>query len=275
MSMGRVDGKVAIVTGAASGIGRATAETLAREGAKVVVADINGPGAAEVASGIKAAGGESMAFTVDVSDANAVAGMVRAAVETWGGLHILHNNAALTSPDQHAQDLSVVDMDLGAWQRSLEVNLGGAMLGCRFAVPEMIRSGGGSIINTASNQGLAGDLTQTAYGTAKGAVITLSLFVATQYGKQNVRCNVVSPGLILTPSALAACPPEILDTIEKSNLLPRNGHAQDLANAVLFLASDESSFVTGQVIRVDGGQLAHLPHFAYLMETGTTTTARA
>jgi NAD(P)-dependent dehydrogenase (short-subunit alcohol dehydrogenase family) len=156
----------------------------------------------------------------------------------------------------------------------MTVNVRGAMFGCKHAVPRMMEAGGGSIINTASNQALSGDLSQTAYGAAKGAVVTLTMSVATAFGKQNIRCNAISPGAIMTPSLIAACTPEIMEVIVRSNLVPRMGQAEDIANLAVFLASDESSFITGQVIRCDGGQLSHLPHYAYLMETGTTTTRK-
>jgi len=272
--MGRLDGKVAIVTGSASGIGKVSAETMAREGAKVVVADRNGPGAEEVAAGIRAAGGTAVACRADIAEEAQVVAMIAAAIDEFGSLQVLHNNAALTDASMHAKDLTVVDLDVETWDRSMAVNARGAMLACKHAVPRMIAAGGGSIINTASNQALAGDLSQTAYAAAKGAVVTLTMSVATAFGKQNVRCNTISPGAIMTPSLLAACPPEIQAVIEQSNLVPRLGLPEDIANLALFLASDESAFITGQTIRCDGGQLSHLPHYAYLMSTGTTTTRK-
>ena len=256
--MGRLDGKVAIVTGSASGIGKVSAETMAREGAKVVVADRNGPGAEEVAAGIRAAGGTAVACRADIAEEAQVVAMIAAAIDEFGSLQVLHNNAALTDASMHAKDLTVVDLDVETWDRSMAVNARGAMLACKHAVPRMIAAGGGSIINTASNQALAGDLSQTAYAAAKGAVVTLTMSVATAFGKQNVRCNTISPGAIMTPSLLAACPPEIQAVIEQSNLVPRMGQPEDIANLALFLASDDSSFITGQTIRCDGGQLSHL-----------------
>jgi NAD(P)-dependent dehydrogenase (short-subunit alcohol dehydrogenase family) len=270
--MGRVDGKVVVVTGGASGIGLVSAQTFAREGASVVVADRNAAGAEEVAAAIRELGGEAVAIGTDISVLAEVQAMVDLAVETYGGLDVLHNNAALTDASQHALDHDIVTMDLDAWERSMAVTLRGTMHACRCAVPAMIARGGGSIINTATNQALGGDLTQTAYAAAKGGVVTLTYSVATQFGKQGIRCNCLSPGLILTPSVAAACPPEIVEVVRANNLLDRDGRPEDLANAALFLGSDESSFITGLVIRVDGGQLAHLPHFAYLREAGATTT---
>jgi NAD(P)-dependent dehydrogenase (short-subunit alcohol dehydrogenase family) len=271
----RLKGKVAIVTGAASGIGRTSAMTMAREGAAVVVADRHADGAESVAKEISDAGGTAMACRADIASEADVEHMISTAVDVFGALHVLHNNAALTDASMHAKDLTVVDLDVDTWDLSMAVNARGAMLTCKHAIPHMIAAGGGSIINTASNQGLSGDLSQTAYAAAKGAVVTLTMSVATAFGKQNVRCNCISPGAIRTPSLVNACPPEIIDMIEQSNLMPRIGEPEDIANLALFLASDESSFITGQVIRCDGGQLSHLPHFAQLRSMGAVTTQAA
>lgn len=275
MGNARLAGKVAIVTGAASGIGRVSAHTMAAEGAKVVVADRNAAGAETVAAEIRDAGGTAVACRTDIAVEADVIAMVATAVDTWGALHVLHNNAALTDASMHAKDLTVVDLDVETWDLSMAVNARGAMLACKHAVPRMIASGGGSIINTASNQGLAGDLSQTAYGAAKGAVVTLTMSVATAFGRQGVRCNCISPGAIRTPSLVGACPPEFLEEIARHNLIPRIGEPEDIANLALFLASDESSFITGLTIRCDGGQLAHLPMYAFLTSTGTVTTEAA
>ena len=270
--MGRLEGKVAVVTGGGAGIGRATAELFGREGARVVVADRDGDRATTVAGAVTAEGGEALAVTVDMSVAADVEALMDRAAGEWGRLDVLHNNAALTDGWQHAGDLSVVDVDDGTWERSLAVNLGSVRLGCRFAIPHMLASGGGSIINTTTNQAFGGDFTQTAYASAKGGVVSLTRLVATQFGKQNIRVNAVSPGCILTENTVAVCPPEVLDLVLASNLLPRHGYAEDLARAVLFIASDDASFITGQVLHVDGGQLAHLPQYAALAEMGARTT---
>jgi NAD(P)-dependent dehydrogenase (short-subunit alcohol dehydrogenase family) len=271
--VGQLDGKVAIVTGAASGIGRRTAELMASEGARVVVADIDGDGAEAVAGAIRREGGEAVASTTDVSREDDVRAMVDAAIARFGALHVLHNNAAITAAEHLARDGTVVDMEVDVWDRTLAVALRGAMLGCKHAVPHMIEAGGGSIVNTSSNSGLSGDLTLTAYSAAKAGINTLTLSVATAFGRQGVRCNAVAPGFIMGPSA-SAVPSALIEVLEKNNLLPRLGVPDDIANVVVFLASDASSFVTGQVIKVDGGQLSHLPHVAYLLESGLTTTRR-
>jgi NAD(P)-dependent dehydrogenase (short-subunit alcohol dehydrogenase family) len=269
--VGLLEGKVAVVTGSASGIGRATAKLMAREGAKVVVADINDGGAEQVAVDIRAGGGDAIAVATDVSREADVRAMVAAAVDTFGALHVLHNNAAITSADHLALDGTVVDMELDVWDRTFSVALRGAMLGCKHAVPRMIEAGGGSIVNTSSNSGLSGDLTLTAYSAAKAGINSLTLSVATAFGKQGVRCNAIAPGYIQTEASVAV-PQELLGVFVSNNLLPRVGEPDDIANAVAFLASDRASFVTGQIIKVDGGQLSHLPHFAYLLDSGLTTT---
>ena len=270
--MGRVEGKVAIVTGGGSGIGRASCELLAREGAAVVVADKDAASAERVARGIVDAGGRALAQPVDVEVEASIEAMVRAAVGAFGGLHVLFNNAADTSLRAMELDRALLDVSTETWDHVLAVDLRSVFLCCRYSIPHMIEAGGGSIVNASSNQSLAGDLSQTAYAAAKAGINTLSLSVATQYGRQGIRCNVVSPGPIRTPAFDRACPPEVAEELARHSLVPRLGRAEDLANAVLFLASDESSYVTGQLIRVDGGQLVHLPHYAMLTQGGLTTT---
>jgi NAD(P)-dependent dehydrogenase (short-subunit alcohol dehydrogenase family) len=273
--VGRVQDKVAIVTGAASGIGRATAELLAREGASVGVADLNGAGAKEVADGIGAAGGRAIAIEVDIKSEESVAAMVAATVDVYGALHVLFNNAADTSLHMMLHDGPIHTMSVETWDHALAVDLRGTMLGCKHAIPHMLAAGSGSIINTSSNQGISGDMSQSAYAAAKAGVNQLTMTVATTYGRQGIRCNAVSPGMIRTPAAERACPPEMFDEIQKHSLVPRIGVPEDLAFTVLFLASDESAYITGHVIKVDGGQLAHLPHYAFLTASGQATTHQA
>lgn len=272
---GRVEGKVAIVTGAASGIGRATAELLAAEGAKVVIGDLDEAGAEETARRIRDAGGEAVARRTDVSQEPQVKALIDTAVSEFGGLQILHNNAAMTGSADHAHDADLTTMTVDYWDRSFSVNLRGAMLGCKHALPVMIAGGGGAIVNTSSNQSLAGDFSQFAYSAAKAGVNALTRSVATAYGAHGIRCNTVSPGHIRTPASIASVSDEMNDALVEHHLVPRAGMAEDLANAVLYLASDEAAFVTGQLLSVDGGQLAHLPHYAYLRASGNVTTNAA
>ncbi len=268
---GRVAGKVAIVTGSASGIGRATAETLAREGAAVALVDLDLEGAERVAAGIHAAGGDAFAIRADVSAEAEIRAAIEATVARWGALHVLHNNAALTSPDHQRRDASLLDLEVEVWDRTLAVDLRGAMLGCKHAVPHMIASGGGSIVNTTSNSALAGDLSLNAYSAAKAGLNALSLSVATAFGKDGIRCNAVSPAHIASPSLARVVPEEVQALLLAECLTPRLGTPQDVANLVLFLASDESAFITGQVLRVDGGALSHLAHVSKLRSAGRTT----
>ena len=271
MTAGRVEGKVAIVTGAASGIGRATAETLAREGARIVIADIDTAGGRAAALSIVAAGGEAIAIATDVAEEADAVAAVEAAMDTFGALHVLHNNAAITNLDHQRRDGNLLDLEVDVWDRTLAVDLRGAMLCCKHAVPKMIEGGGGSIVNTTSNAALAGDLTLSAYAAAKGALNSFTLSVATAFGKDGIRCNAVSPAHIESPSLARIVPPDVVELLRAQCLLPRLGTPQDVANLVLFLASDEASFITGQIMRVDGGALSHLPHVAQLRELGRTT----
>ena len=271
MSAGRVEGKVAIVTGAASGIGRITAHTLAREGARVVIADRDAGGAERVAAEIEAVGGTALAVATDVGSEAEVARMVEAAVVHFGGLHVLHNNAAITSPEHQRRDGNLLELDVAVWDETLRIDLRGPMLGCKHAIPHMLTSGGGSIINTSSNAALAGDLTLSAYAAAKGGLNSLTLSVATAFGKQGIRCNAVSPAHIASPSLASVVPDEVVQLLREQCLTPELGTPEDVANLVLFLASDESAFITGQILRVDGGALSHLAHVAALRAAGRTT----
>lgn len=268
---GRVAGKVAMITGSASGIGRATAETLAREGARIVLADLDLEGASRVADGIRARGGEAFAVRADVSVEAEIRAAIEAAMDRYGALHVLHNNAALTSPEHQRRDASLLDLEVEVWDRTLAVDLRGAMLGCKHAVPRMIASGGGSIVNTTSNSALAGDLSLNAYSAAKAGLNALTLSVATAFGKDGIRCNAVSPAHIASPSLARVVPAEVQAMLLAECLTPRLGTPQDVANLVLFLASDESAFITGQVLRVDGGALSHLAHVSKLRASGHTT----
>ena len=260
--MGKLDGKVAIVTGAASGIGAETALALAEEGAAVALADIDEAGAREMAARIEALGGRALACRADVSREDDVRRMVAGAVDAFGGLDVLHNNAADSSPETIGGDGDLLELDVAVWDRALAVNARGAMLGCKHAVPAMLARGGGSIVNTSSVSGLTGDLARAAYAASKAAVNALTLAVATMYGKRGIRCNAIAPGVIRTPALDANVPPEQLAAYEAGNLLPRLGSTRDVARAVVFLASEESAYVTGQILRVDGGALSHHPTVA-------------
>lgn len=248
--MGRVQGKVALVTGGASGIGLSTAALLAKEGAKVVIADFNMEGAREAAENIKSNGGDAFGIFLDAGDENSIKEAIEFTVKHFGKISVLFNNVGLTNLKK---DLDVVNIDLDEWDRLMNVNLKSVLIGSKFAIPHMIEAGGGSIINTASMAGFTGDTIRAAYGASKAAVVNLTKYIATQYGKDKIRCNAVAPGLILTPAAKNNMTPEVLDIFAKYNTLPYHGEPDDIGYTVLFLASDESKFITGQTIQVEGG----------------------
>ncbi len=262
--MGRVDGKVAIVTGAASGIGATTAELLAREGAKVIVADINGEGAATQADRIVGEGLEAHGVAFDLGDEASVKELVLEVVNRYGQVDVLHNNAAATAIAATADGL-IAEATAAVWDDTFRINVRGTMLMIREVVPHMLARGAGSIINTSSGAALAGDLGHGAYGASKAAINALTTYAATEFSKRGIRVNAVAPGLVITPaSASSGHAGELFDVMLANHLTPRLGAPLDIANAVLFLASDESTFVTGQVICVDGGVLAHQPYFSEL-----------
>jgi len=250
--------KVAVVTGGAGGIGAASARALAREGAGVAVLDIDRAGAERVAVEILATGVDALAIEVDLSEEEGVVLAIRSVVDHFGRLDVLHNNAALTDSSFLDRDTPVTDLDLEVWERTLAVNLTSQMLTCKHAIPEMVRGGGGSIINMSSGASLKGDRTRTAYGVSKAGVNTLTMYVATAHGKQNIRVNAIVPGLIITDAVRAHLTEEILSGLSRATLTTYLGEPDDIANMVVFLASEESRYITGQLLSVDGGMSAHV-----------------
>jgi NAD(P)-dependent dehydrogenase (short-subunit alcohol dehydrogenase family) len=249
--MARLDDKVAVITGAGSGIGQVAATIFASEGARVVVADVVAEQAESTVVEIMAAGGQASAFTVDVSNEVQVAAMIRAAVDTYGRLDVLFNNAGIFPDD----DGGVLDTPPETWQKVMEVNLKGVWLGCRAAIPAMLDSGGGSIINVASFVALMGAATaQIAYTASKGGVLAMTRELAVEYARQGIRANSICPGPIETP-LLAEL---LADPARRQRRLVhipigRFGRPDEIAKAALFLASDDASFVTGSALVVDGG----------------------
>jgi NAD(P)-dependent dehydrogenase (short-subunit alcohol dehydrogenase family) len=176
----------------------------------------------------------------------------------YGRLDVLHNNAAMTESDFLLRDTQVTDLPLEVWERTMAINLRSQMLMCKHTVPEMVRDGGGSIINMSSGASLKGDRTRTAYGVSKAGVNTLTMYVATSHGKQGVRVNTVVPGLIITDAVRAHLPDHMLAGLGRATLTPYVGDPADVADLVVFLASDESRYITGQMIAIDGGMSAHV-----------------
>ena len=249
--MARLEGKVAVITGAGSGIGRVAAMLFADEGAKVVVADVVADHAESVTDEILAAGGSATAVTVDVSNESQVDAMVASAVDAYGGLQVLFNNAGIFPDD----DGGVLDTPPETWQRVMEVNLKGVWLGCRAAVPAMLASGGGSIINVASFVALMGAATaQIAYTASKGGVLAMTRELAVEYARQGIRANSLCPGPIETPLlAELLADPERRQRRLVHIPIGRFGRPEEIAKAALFLASDDASFITGSALVVDGG----------------------
>ena len=270
-------GKVAIVTGAASyhgdddpyrvGQGAATSRTLASLGAAVVLADINGAVAEERAQEIRASGGNAIAVETDVRVEEHVKRMVATAVKEFGRLDILHNNAADLALQWDPGDPAVTEMTVDLWRAQLETLLLGPMLGCKHAIPAMVETGGGSITCTSSISGEMGELNLTAYSVAKAGVNQLVRAVSAQYGKQGIRCNAVAPGLILSSPGLKIGE-ELIAQYTRHCDTPYVGRPEDTAGVVAFLASDAARYITGQVIRVDGGFTEHSPMVAEARETG-------
>lgn len=251
--MGKLDGKVAIVTGGGSGIGRASAHLFAREGARLVVVDIDGARATAVAEEIVAAGGQAMATTADVSQPEHAEAMVRAAVDAYGRLDVLFNNAGIDGEPGLLADSSIEN-----WRRVLAVNLTGVYLGMKFGIAAMLRTGGGSVINTASVAGLVGFPAVAAYCASKGGVIQLTKSAALDYARQGIRVNAICPGVIETPMVqkVAETAPAMIEMVKEQTPAGRMGAPEEVASMAAFLASDDSAFCTGAVFIIDGGWVA-------------------
>ena len=246
---GRLSGKVALITGASSGLGRVGAELFAAEGARIVIADVNDGD--EAVEAVAAAGGEATFVRCDVTDEQSIESAVAHAIETFGGLHVLYNNAGvMLSDDDGPTNTSVETYNL-----TMDINVKGVLLGCKYAIPAMLASGGGSIVNVASFVAHMGAATpQIAYTASKGAVLAMTREIAVIYARQGIRANALCPGPIMTPMLA-----KFLSDDEKRNRrlvhipMGRFGEPIEIANGALFLASDESSWMTGQSLIIDGG----------------------
>ncbi len=272
----RLAGKIALITGGGSGIGEATAQRFSAEGARVLIVDINGTNAERVATALREQGGEAGHLAADVTDPEAVQGMIQHAVKTFGRLDILHNNATA------AEMGSVADLSLEGWNRTLAVNVTAPFLATKYAIPIMLDQGGGAIVNTASISGTRGDYGMAAYNAGKAAVINFTRSAAIEYASRNIRMNCVCPGAIDTPAIraltgsgaetphmavaggsvdLPKLPEEaqakVRERMGTAHPVGRLGTPQEIANLVLFLASDEASFITGAAYIIDGGLTAH------------------
>ncbi|HEV8528296.1 MAG TPA: SDR family oxidoreductase [Actinomycetes bacterium] len=260
----RLEAKVAIVTGSASGIGRECAMALAREGASVVIADLDVEGSKSVSDQITDLGGRAHIVQVDMGDRASVQALVQQTVEEFGRLNILHNNAAATHLAA-TRDLNVADMDPEVWDSTMRINLTGTMLATKFALPHLISAGGGSIVNTSSGASLGGDLGHTAYAVSKAAINALTVYTAAQYGKAGVRCNAIAPGLIVTPASAGNYAGPNGEMMLRHHLTPRLGLPADIASMLVYLCSPDAGFINGQIINVDGGAGSHQPYLADIL----------
>ena len=247
----RLEGKVALITGAGSGMGRAAAELFAREGARVVITDVVDDAGNAAVAAVRASGGDATYVRADVSSWSDCVAMVQCATDSYGALHVLYNNAGIFPAD----DGGVLDTPESTWQKVMEINLKGVWLGCKAGIPAMIASGGGSIVNVASFVALIGAATaQIAYTASKGGVLSMTREIAVEYARRGIRANALCPGPIQTP-LLEELLSDPTRRARRMVHIPmgRLGRAEELARAALFLASDDASFMTGASLVVDGG----------------------
>jgi NAD(P)-dependent dehydrogenase (short-subunit alcohol dehydrogenase family) len=250
---GRLAGRSGLITGAGSGIGQATALVMAREGAKVVVADVNEAGGAETVEQIRAAGGEALFVACDVTDPDACEALVAATVAAYGRLDWAFNNAGIAGPAAATGDYSIKH-----WHRVVDINLNGVWYGMRAQLQQMTKQGGGAIVSTASIAGLVGIRGGPAYIAAKHAVVGLTKSAALEYAKQNIRVNAVCPGYTRTPimDPGLAKRPDLIDRFSERTPMGRVGQPREIGEAVAWLCSDDAGFVTGVALPVDGGVMA-------------------
>lgn len=255
----RFEGQVAVVTGGAAGIGRSLVLKLADEGALPVIADIDETGGQALADAVVAAGGKALFKRTDILVEADIAGAIAAAEEQFGRLDLLFNNAGV--PRTIAPDSEIADMTAEKWRLTLDAHLTSAMLGCRYAIPAMIRTGGGAIVNTSSASALAATMDLSAYSAAKAGLHALTREVAVTYGRDNIRCNAVVPGAVMTERGRATLPPEIIRLFAEETPLRRLASPNNIADVALFLASDAAAMVTGQALLADGGMMSKLPYW--------------
>lgn len=251
----RLEGKVCVVTGAASGMGREACLRFAGEGARIVAADVS-PAGKDVAAAVEKAGGRAVFLPCDVSKEEDVSRMIREGVKAFGALHVLYNNAGIFPEKDH----SVVDTEESVWDRVLAVNVKGVAWVCKHGIPELVKAGGGSVVNIASFVALVGcSVPQDAYTASKGAVIALTKSLAVQFGPKGVRSNAICPGPIETPLLMDWLLKEPAEKAKRLNRIPmgRFGKPADIVELGIHLASDQASWINGAVIVADGGITAN------------------
>jgi NAD(P)-dependent dehydrogenase (short-subunit alcohol dehydrogenase family) len=255
--MNGLQGKRIVIAGGATGIGAATAERLAGDGAAVVVGDINLDGARNTVERITKTGGTAIPVAFDLTDEGSVQAMVDQAVAELGGVDGLYNVGADLSPQTAGRDADLLDMDPAVWRRTFEVNLLGYALTCRAVIPVLLGQGGGVIVNTSSGAAFAGEPTRPAYAASKAGVNALTRHIASRWGKQGIRCNGVAPGLVMTEGVRQANDAGLEAYALRLARSPRLGEPDDVAALVAFLFSDDAAWINGQVWSVDGGMSMH------------------
>ena len=252
--MGRLDGKVALITGAGSGMGREACLVFAREGARIAALDVDVPALEATAAAVRQEGGDIEAIAADVADEGQVRDAIEQAVLRFCALHILYNNAGVLWREQ---DVSVLEADEAVWDRVMAINLKGMVWVCKHGVPRLIEAGGGAIVNIGSTSALLGDtVPQDAYTASKGAVISLTRNLAVQFAPHRIRANCIHPGFTDTPmQTVRTSDPAWVKAACASIPLGRLGTPRDVVNAALFLASDEAAYITGAELVVDGGEM--------------------
>ena len=243
--------KVAVIAGAATGIGRATAIKLGEEGVALALGDVNVAGVEAVAKQVNASGGRAVAIACDISDDASVKALVECAVKTYGGIDFMHANAADLSLCM--RDTDAVEVGLDLFDRTIAVNLRGHLLCTRHAVPEMLKRGGGAIVYTSSGAAYGGEPERVAYAISKSGINALMRHAASRWGKEGIRSNAIAPGVVMTENALANIPEEMQKAVLSMGRSPRLGRPEDIASMVALLFSDEGEWINGQVVSVDGG----------------------
>lgn len=266
-----LEGKVVIVTGAAGGLGSATARLMAARGARLVLADIYFEGAQALSQTLDA---DILPVAVDLGDESSIKAMIAATIDHFGRIDVLHNNAADLSPDLGPRDLDILNMATEVWDRTFRVNARGTMIACRETLPYMLKQGSGSIVNMVSSLALQGHIVQNAYSASKAALIQMTRSIAASYGPQGIRCNSVAPGLTLTPQVAKVFPDAVRRLVEKETLRDRLGEPEDLAETVAWLASDAALNMNGQLIVCDGGSTTHVPDIAGYRALGAASAPK-
>lgn len=265
--MNRLKDKVAIVTGSTSGIGIGIARLYAAEGAQVIVCGRRVEKGQAVVESIAKEGGKASFHTMDITDPASIEKLVEDTAETYGRIDILVNNAANVA----LKDGRVDELTLEMWDAIFQSDLRGTFYVTKCVLPHMRKAGGGSIVNIGSMASCGGDLGSTAYASAKAGVDLLTQSVALQYGKENIRCNCVRPGLIVTPENEAHVPQALKDIFLSNIMVTRYGCPEDIGHACVYFGSDESAYVSGQIITVDGGMNSHAPTVAQFRAMGSRT----